>query len=181
MVEKIYQHFKDLDCLSSLDKVSHQTCDSNGKSYVDLDGFFDFLNKDGFFNKGDKSKSCDALFFNLKEKHLLLVEFKRFNLFEEDDEEIQFFKKLKPDIYLKMSESLLVLSHYFSSTINISQDDFFGMKKSFFLVYKAGNNKDLVHKSIYARVAINRNKYLFKNVASLNNETFEAEILPHVL
>lgn len=168
----IYQHFKKLDFLSSLDEVSHQTCASNGKVYVNLDGFFKL---------GDKNKSCDALFFNLKEKHLLLVEFKRLNLFEEAEEERQFFKRLKPDIYLKMSESLLVLSHYFSNELNISHDDFFKISKSFLLVYKPEDNKELVRKNLYAKVGINRNKYLFKNIKSLNSRTFEATVLPVVV
>lgn len=181
MVEQIYQHFKKLEFLSSLDEVSHQTCDSNGNIYVNLDGFFEHLNQDGFFKTGDKNKSCDALFFNLKEKHLLLVEFKRLNLFEKDEEERQFFKKLKPDIYLKMSESLLVLSHYFSNELNISQNDFFKISKSFLLVYKPENNKELVHKNLYAKVGIKRNKYLFKNIKSLNSRTFEDTVLPMVV
>lgn len=181
MVKKIYDHFQKLGLLTCLNEVSHNTCDSNGKDYVDLDAFFDHLNTIGFFKSGDKNKSCDTLLFNLEENHLLLVEFKRFNQFEGVEEERVFFKNLKTGIYLKMSESLLILSHYFYNELNISQDDFFNISKSFILVYRPRGNKELIHKSLYSKTTINRNKYLFKNIQSLNNTIFEEEILSAVV
>lgn len=177
MVKQIYNHFQTLGLLACLQKVSHETCEPNGQNYVDFDGFFDYLNKEEFFKRGDQNSSCDTLLFNLEENHILLVEFKRLSLFEDEAEAKQFFKRFRQKTHLKMSDSLLVLAHYLNTKLDISHDDFYKIAKSFIIVYRPSTDKDSIHKELYSRVVINRNKYLFKNTLSLNNMEFEKSIL----
>lgn len=177
MVEQIHRHFMQQNMLADLSTVSHQTCSPNGKMYVHFDGLIKHLARQNFFSGGQVS-SCDALFFNFQQKTIAFVEFKRLDLFESPEEKNNFYKKFRQTIHLKMSESLLVLAYYLKTHLNMSYDDFFALKKSFFLVYRHENAIEHTHEYLKSKVVINRNKHLFNRVESFDQDFFQQDFLP---
>ncbi len=155
------------DFLKTLDKVSDNCCPNiEDKKFIDFDEFK--LNcKNNLTNRRDTLSSYDMLYFNQEQKHIVFIEFK--NL-EEIEDLSKWYKEKQNSIYLKATDSILLLSSYLKKEKNISLDNFESIKKSFLFVYKAQNSRDRIHRHLNNKLT--RYKFIFKNTLSMECDKF---------
>lgn len=118
----------------SLNEVSDNCCACNGKTYID----FDSVKKVAFLDvskKGNEPSSCDMLHIDEEKQHLLFVEFK--NIPHNIDD---FIQKKEESFCYKIIDSLLLFSFYLQKNNVVDFNDFYNIKKSFILAYKAPRN-----------------------------------------
>lgn len=151
----------------TLDIVSDNCCPNiENRKFIDFDEF-KLHCKDSLTNKCDTPASCDMIYFNQEQSHIVFVEFK--NL--EDTSDLKsWYRDKQCNIYLKATDSVLLLSKYLKNRHNISLDNFDSIKKSFLLVYKAKNSKDRIHKHLNGKLT--RYKFIFKSTLSMECEKF---------
>ena len=170
MVEFLNTHFEKFGEYEELSIVSDGICKNNSKKYLNFDKFIESLFKKNYF-KGDTFSSPDTVLINLEKKHLIFIEFKNMSSFDNEKEIKDWWKYKNSNVYLKMTDSILGLSHYLNQNHNISYDKFMESKKSFIYVYKADTHKKKIHRHLANK--LNRYNFLFENVKSIETQTFE--------
>lgn len=152
---------------NTLDVVSDNCCPNiEDKKFINFDEF-KLLCKNNLTNRCDTPSSCDVLYFNQRENHIVFIEFK--NL--EDIENLpKWYKDKQNSIYLKATDSILLLSLYLKKEKSISLDSFEAIKKSFLFVYKAQNSRDKIHRHLNSKLT--RYKFIFQNTLSIECDKF---------
>ena len=172
MVKSIYNELKNnLYLEDSIVNVSDGLCNYSEKKCINFDLFPDFCLK---LCKSSQNKpaTVDALIINITENHLLFVEFK--DLRKVSYPRRWLTKEKLQNIYLKVHESLHMLSTYLNKKNIVTYNKFYDCKKSLIIVYEINNNieaqKRKYHRHFQGK--IKRFGYLLENEMTIECSKF---------
>ena len=136
---KLRKYFFTCEFLKKLDEISDGCCEDNGNKYIDFDLF-----------AGDKFASCDSLI--IKDEYLAFIEFKRFDLFENERKLDNWLKDKSKNqqIILKGYESYFLI-YNLCNELSIN-DKFETIEKRYILVYKASNAKNKINNHFKSKI-----------------------------
>ncbi|MFP4487321.1 MAG: hypothetical protein ACLFOC_10165 [Campylobacterales bacterium] len=169
MVDKIFEILKQIPNIwDTLDGVSDNCCsDENGEKFIKFDKLKEYLSLE--MTKGMNSAcSCDMLFLETAQNHIVFVEFK-------DLSNVADFRAWigaecrKENMLLKISDSIFLLSFFLNKQHNINFDDYFKIKQSFILAYKVDSSV----KKIQAHLNFtSRYNFILQNNLSMSSDKF---------
>lgn len=170
MVEKIKVYLSSNATYCKLNDVSDGICSNNSKQYIDFDKFVSWLHSNKII-QGDTLSSCDTLILNKDQNHLVLVEFKDMNSLDSEENISSWWRGKNRSVYLKITDTILLLSHYMNKQFGETHDDFMNLSKSFIYVYSSQNYKKTIH--THLKYKFSRYNFLFENIKTVEAKQFE--------
>ena len=169
MVNYLYDYFNRDIFLDSLSVVSDNICDDNGKRYINFDKFKEPINCNNITKGMNSLSSVDSLLINKSKQHIIFVEFKDMDSFEEFSNLKEWFKKKECSIKIKIPDSVLLLG-YFVKQNNYSFDEFIEIGKSFFYIYKSTLSKNKINNHL--KYKFTKYNFLFKNIKIMESQSY---------
>jgi len=169
MVTYLYTHFNKDIFLDKLSEISDKICQDNGKSYINFDKFKEATNCDNITRGMNSLSSVDSLLLNQDKKHIIFVEFKDMNSFEDFDDLKEWFKRKECSIKIKIPDSILLLG-YFLKKNGYSFDEFMELEKSFFYVYKSTSSKNEINNHL--KYKFTKYNFMLKNIKTIESQSY---------
>ena len=169
MVGYLYDYFNSDIFLETLSSVSDGICEDNQKNYINFDKFKEPLNCCDITKGMNSLSSVDSLLLNQEQKHIIFVEFKDMQSFEEFDDLKKWFKTKECSVKIKIPDSILLLG-YFLKKNNYSFDEFIELDKSFFYVYKSISSKNKINNHL--KYKFTKYNFMLKNIKIIESKSY---------
>ena len=169
MVEYLYNYFNQDNFLDSLSVVSDNICEDNGQKYINFDKFKEPTNCNDITQGMNSLSSVDSLLLNQEKRHIIFVEFKDMQSFENFNDLKKWFKTKECSVKIKIPDSILLLG-YFLKNNNYSFDEFIELDKSFFYVYKSTSSKNKINNHLKYRFT--KYNFILKNIKIIESQSY---------
>jgi hypothetical protein len=155
--------------LDKLSKISDNICQDNGNSYIDFDKFKEPANCENITRGMNSLSSVDSLLLNKEKKHIVFVEFKDMNSFENFNDLKEWFKSKECSVKIKIPDSILLLG-YFLKKNGYSFDEFIELEKSFIYVYKSSSSKNKINNHL--KYKFTKYNFMLKNIKIIESQSY---------
>ena len=169
MVEYLYDYFHQDKFLETLSQVSDNICEDNGNKYINFDKFKEPTHCANLTLGMNSLSSVDSLLINKEHNHIIFVEFKDMNSFENFDALKEWFKSKDCSVKIKIPDSLLLLGTFLKEN-GYSFDKFMELEKSFFYVYKSTSSKNRINNHLKYRFT--KYNFILKNIKTLETQSY---------
>ena len=169
MVEYLDNYFNRDIFLDNLSAISDNICEDNGKKYIDFDKFKEPLNCSDITKGMNSLSSVDSLLLNQEQKHMIFIEFKDMQSFEEFTDLKKWFKTKECSVKIKIPDSILLLG-YFLKKNGYSFDEFIEVDKSFFYVYKSTSSKNKINNHL--KYKFTKYNFMLKNTKIIESQSY---------
>jgi hypothetical protein len=169
VVTYLHDYFNKDIFLDKLSEISDNICQDNGNSYINFDKFKEPANCDNITRGMNSLSSVDSLLLNQEKKHIIFVEFKDMNSFEDFDNLKEWFKTKECSVKIKIPDSILLLG-YFLKKNGYSFDEFMELEKSFFYVYKSTSSKNKINNHLQYKFT--KYNFMLKNIKIIESQSY---------
>ena len=169
MVVYLYDYFNRDIFLDKLSNISDSICEDNQKNYINFDKFKEPLNCYEITKGMNSLSSVDSILINKEKRHIIFVEFKDMQSFEDFNSLKDWFKKKECSVKIKIPDSILLLG-YFLQKHNYSFDDFMRVEKSFFYIYKSNSSKNKINNHL--KYKFSKYNFMLKNIKTIESQSY---------
>ena len=169
MVAYLDNYFDKDIFLDKLSEISDNICQDNGNDYINFDKFKEPIFCDNITQGMNSLSSVDSLLLNKEKKHIVFVEFKDMNSFENFDDLKEWFKTKECSVKIKIPDSILLLG-YFLKKNGYSFDEFIELEKSFIYVYKSPSSKSKINNHL--KYKFTKYNFMLKNIKIIESQSY---------
>jgi len=169
VVAYLYNYFNKDVFLDNISVISDNICEDNGKKYTNFDKFKEPVNCNDITKGMNSLSSVDSLLINKDKQHIIFVEFKDMDSFEEFSDLKEWFKKKECSVKIKIPDSILLLG-YFIKHNDYSFDEFIEADKSFFYVYKSTSSKNKINNHL--KYKFTKYNFILKNIKIIESQSY---------